>query len=547
MLSDLHDRDDGFLLEGDVCIVGAGAAGITLAREFSGAGARVLLLESGGLEFEPESQDLYQGHVVGHFYPDLDVGRLRLFGGTTNHWLGSCKALSPIDFAARPWVPYSGWPITLDELAPYYARAARLVQIEPDRTDEDIRRDLALEHPGIDPAVVDMFFLQHSAPTRFGEAYRDDLARAANVEVVLHANVTAVRTTPTAERVTHLEVATLDGRTGRARAGFYVLACGGMENPRLLLNSDSVRPHGLGNDRGLVGRFYIDRPRGKVGTVLALDTYKIQDTFNSRYRDDGYTYATSYALSEPLMRAHEALHASARFMDIPVRESGTAAAQQILRDLRNGHWPANLGDKILRVIGDLDHVAVNTWRAYVEDRTAIHQSSMIYLEAEGEQAPNPDSRIYLTPDRDRLGLRRIALDWRLSEIDRYSMLVLVRAMAAEFRRLGLGAISPDHWLVERGGNWQAELKESFHHIGTTRMADTPAKGVVDADCRLHGTDNLYLAGSSVFPTSGAVPPTYTIVSLAIRLADHLKQRLVAGPAPADRLLHTDGQDTVMAG
>src|SRR3546814_7749521 len=117
-------------------------------------------------------------------------------------------------------------------------------------------------------------------------------------------------------------------------------------------------------------------------------------------------------------------------------------------------------------------------------------------------------------------MRRIALDWRLSEIDRHSMLILAGAMAAEFRRLGLGAISPDHWLLDRGSGWRRELKESFHHIGTTRMAASPARGVVDADCRVHGNENLYIAGSSIFPTSGAVSPTYTIVALAIRLTDN---------------------------
>lgn len=525
MLSDLNDREDGFLLEADVCIAGAGAAGITLAREFAGAGAHVLLLESGGLAFEADTQDLYQGHVVGHDYPDLDVGRLRYFGGTTNHWLGSCRALSPIDFAERPWVPYSGWPITHEQLAPYYSRAAAFVQIEPDKTDAEIWRDLALDRPGIDPAAVDMFFFQQSPPTRFGEVYRGDLARAGNVEVMLHANVTEIRVTPDAGRVTHLDVATLGGVRGKARARYYVLACGGMENPRLLLNSDSVQAGGLGNGRDLVGRFYIDRPRAKVGTVLALDTYKVQDTFNSRYRDGSYTYATGYALGEPLMRREQALHASVRFKDIPARNSGTAAARAVLRDIRDGHWPENLGSKILEVFGDLDHVAANAWRIYAKDRTAIPRTDMIYLEAEGEQAPNPDSRLYLTPDRDALGLRRIALDWELSEIDRRSMLALVRAMAAEFRRLSLGAISPDHWLVDDGADWRAAIKESFHHIGTTRMADGPDRGVVDAHCRLHGVENLYVAGSSVFPTSGAVSPTYTIVALAIRLADHLKARL----------------------
>jgi choline dehydrogenase-like flavoprotein len=239
---DFRTVDDNALFEADLCIIGAGAAGITIARELAGSHIQVCLVEAGGLEFEPDVQDVYAGANIGHPYFDLDVARLRFFGGTTNHWTGQCAPLQPIDFRSRSWVAHSGWPITRQDLDPFYRRAQSICQLGPFAYGAEVWSQIGVEPHAFDPDEVELCFWQRSPPTNFGEAYRTDLERAANVRVLLHGNVTNIATDSSAAVVQHLDVRTLDGKNGRIRAKIYVLACGGIENARLLLLSDSVEP-----------------------------------------------------------------------------------------------------------------------------------------------------------------------------------------------------------------------------------------------------------------------------------------------------------------
>ena len=186
--------------------------------------------------------------------------------------------------------------------------------------------------------------------------------------------------------------------------------------------------------------------------------------------------------------------------------------------------PDDLRDKIWKVILDLDDVAANVYRRFVEGKDIIAAPKLIYLHSQSEQAPNPDSRVTLSDERDALGLNWARLEWRLTELDKRSVEVMTKAIGAEFGRLNLGRVRLDDWLLDGGKDWGPDLKGSPHHMGTTRMSDDPRMGVVDRRCRVHGIENLYIAGSSVFPTGGYMNPTLTIVALALRLADHLEAR-----------------------
>jgi choline dehydrogenase-like flavoprotein len=161
----------------------------------------------------------------------------------------------------------------------------------------------------------------------------------------------------------------------------------------------------------------------------------------------------------------------------------------------------------------------------------------LYVVARAEQAPNPASRVMLSEERDAFGLPRIALDWQLLDVDKRSLKVTMEALDRELRRLSLGRVEPSAWLDEPETPWVADPLVSnhpvggYHHMGTTRMATSPRRGVVDADCRVHGLGNLYVAGSSVFPTGGWANPTLTILALALRLGDHLGRKL--DPVPLE--------------
>lgn len=263
MFLDARGVADGATLDADICIVGAGAAGITIARELRGGPLSVLVLESGGLRNDARTQDLARGEISGHAYPPLESARVRVFGGSTTHWSGWCRPLDPVDFERRPAVPHSGWPIDYDDLDVYYARAQSICQLGPYEyggrhwADATAASLLPLEGGAFETSVF-----RFSPPTNFGRVYREPLARARNVRVLLHANATRIATSENAARVERLHVATLSGRRFEVRARRFVIACGGIDNARLLLASD------VGEADGAVGRFFAEHPHAPVALAV---------------------------------------------------------------------------------------------------------------------------------------------------------------------------------------------------------------------------------------------------------------------------------------
>ena len=495
---DARDIDEGTELDCDVCVVGAGAAGITIARELDAAGVRTCLLESGGMRYEEGTQALYEGESVGDRYrvtesgpaDVLRVSRLRFFGGSTNHWDGWCRELDELDFEARDGVPGSGWPIERAVLDGPYARARELCQLPAPSFEPAFWGRRTRTRPlRLGPLAANEVF-QFSAPTRFGQAYGGDLRRSRRVRVVLHANAVGLAAAPSGGRIERVRVRTLDGRRFAVRGRQFVLASGGIENPRLLLASNDVRPHGIGNDRDQVGRCFADHPHGLVGLAA------LRSDLDLRF------YGFSPAKGRPAMRG-----ALATAPD-HVRRQGLLRFTATVEPLDRGEPPplrAEVGEMLGAIHGDA--------------RFGI--TSELFMRA--EQAPNPDSRVTLSPrDRDPLGMPRVRVDWRLGRLDRESA---VRSVEAVGRALGAAGAGRVFNLVRVNDAVWKGVHGADHHIGTTRMHDDPRRGVVDRHCRVHGVANLHVAGSSVFPTTGSANPTLTIVALAVRLAGRLRGAL----------------------
>ena len=542
MFLDLNDLADGQTLDADVVIVGAGAAGITMARALIGSGLDVVLAESGHVDLHGDTQALCDGEIVGLPYEPLISARQRSFGGTTNMWSGWCKPLDPIDFRPRPWLGLKGWPIGFDDLRPYYGRALDVVEAGAYRFDRSLWSDIDAPLHDFDAARLGFTFWQKSPPTRFGQRYGGELQRATNVRVLFDANLIEIVEAPQARRVEHLRVRALGGRSARLCGRAYVLACGGIENARLLLASRSVRPAGVGNDHDLVGRCFMEHPHWDVATVHSDDPYRLIDSYFRR-EVEGRPHRIGWSLSDSAQERLEALNCVAELNIDSNLLSGPAAASYLWQRLRAGALPDDWQERARRVLGDLGGVAQSAWRKAVLGTYVNKPVKEITLMVTLDPLPNPSSRVTLSDRCDALGLPLPILDWHLSPEDEHSMEALTSRLAGELARLGLGRVRLHPEIGRKHSSWARagrlrghhiaaeapEMDLSWHHMGTTRMASGPREGVVDADCRVHGSDNLFIAGSSVFPTTGNANPTLTIVALALRLSDHLQAQLHARP------------------
>ncbi len=542
MITDINQFADGASLAADVCIIGAGAAGLMIAREFLATSTQVVLVESGGWTTRDETQDLYNGEVTRPFR-GLQAGRARVFGGTTTLWGGQCIPLDPIDFEARPWVEFSGWPITGHDLAPYYDRAKQRLEIAPEAFDEPVWQRFRLDPLDLDP---DRLLATHGVFIRqpdLGQRFRAELAAAANVRVLLHANTVRLDTDASGTQIRRVVVRDLAGREGQIMAKRVVLCAGGIENARLLLLSDQAAagkgglngPHvnGLGNSHDLVGRFLQDHPCGRSAEIVSTNPRRLQDHWNMLYSRRAH-YLPKLALSEAAQRREQVLNCVGRLEYEYEPGSGFQAARELITDIRAGRRPLELRRKLAALGRGSPDLAVNGWRLMARGLSPATRPRRIYLEAFTEQAPMPDSRVMLGESRDALGLRRVKVDWRLDASVWKTLRVFTRHVQKEFTRLGLGEVRPADWLMQ-GEPPASALVASYHPAGTTRMARRPEEGVVDTNCQVFGVHGLYIAGSSVFPTSGAANPTLTLIAMALRLADRLRdelaQQAMAGARP----------------
>lgn len=527
MIQDLRRADSGFRINADLCIVGAGAAGIAIASRFIGTGVQVCLVESGGEEFEPDTQSLYAGESIGHPV-NMEVGRLRELGGSTNHWGGRCAEFSTAEWAKRDWVAHSGWPIELAELRPHYRTAWELCGLPPDSEshDELLQRLGVIQGPDETDQVATQIW--RIAPDSgggtwsFRDVWRTKLQTAENIKVFLHANLVEFHISESLGHVDAIKVRSLTGVAATIVARHFVLCCSGIENARLLLAASPLTPQGLGYGYDQIGRYFMQHLRASAALVAPADKQSIlQDMYNDVIAPGGLKYEIGLSLGERIQRNKKLLNASAVLYYNGDPNAGSTAAQEIWRQLREGRWSNDLGNKVWDIMCDLGSLERNVKRRYIHGRHPLLSLESALIVVDLEQTPNPDSRVTLGAERDQLGVPRVVIDWRYSDQERETAREFMLAIDALFVRRGLGRLKLAPWLADNAVDWGNAIEETCHYIGTTRMSDRPETGVVDQDCRVWGVDNLFVAGSSVFPTGGHVNPTLTLIALASRLAMHL--------------------------
>lgn len=509
-------------LEGEVCVIGAGAAGITLARRLLKLGHQVVLLESGGLDYEPEVATLNAGENVGEAYYDLEDSRLRFFGGTTAIWGGRCAELDPIDLEARDYVPHSGWPIGWDELERWYEEARPAFGISARRPGPEALRAAGVRLPDFAELETPLWTFDRRF-NRFAWESCADLEADPRCRIVVHSTVT--RIVEEGRAVARVEARSLGNGRLTVKAEAFVLAAGGIENPRLLLASD------LGNGRDQVGRYFMEHPHARGGRIVEGAAWRLLKAFGRRHRVGGQDLAALIAPSEALQRREGILNTSLTIVARQPQGRRQFIGMKAYSGLKHNMAPTKRGRALWMVTKKAAGWAqrhVDPARPWLLNKVGNLELALL---VRGEQAPNPASRVTLADETDSAGVPRAKLDWRMSALDVRSVAILVEALARELRRLGLGRVEPAEWLGS--GQWRTDPLVSshpiggYHHMGTTRMGKDPSTSVTDPDGRVHGVGNLWVAGSSLFPTGGWANPTLTIVALALRSAERIARELKA--------------------
>lgn len=523
MFIDSRKFDEDMLLNTDVCIVGTGPAGITIANYLSSLKLSITILESGGIEGETYNQDLNQGNIVGQDPGyGLEMSRLRLFGGTSNHWTGSNQMLESMDFKYRDWIKYSGWPISLEDIRPYYKKAFEINEIPSliddlpyiDKQDNFLKSKILLENKLKEDISLITNYIN---PLRFSEKYEKEFKNDKNLKTIIHCTANKI-TTDDDNNIKSIEAITIKKKKVIIKAKYYVLAMGGIENARfLLLNLNNI-PYNTFNNHPIIGSFFQEHYGFTAGTLLLHDEmakylrYKYNANFNNKLETESY-----FIPSEKTQYNQEILNCRITFYE---KQWNSLFA---LDAIKNKSSYKDIYNSLTNLLNSMEGPI--EWTKKTKTKNIIlNKPQRVYIGM--EQAPNPSSRVLLGNALDKFGQRKASLDWNLNETDELSIRKTITWLSQIVGVHGIGRLQIGE--VFNNIKWKKKnspIAGAYHHMGTTRMGINVNESVVDKDCKYHQLNNLYIAGSSIFPTTGSTNPTLTIVALALRLAETLKNKM----------------------
>ncbi len=539
----------------DLCIVGSGPAGLTVANELATSGLRLCVLESGQFKFTKHGDQLRQVKSAG--IRIKDYSRERAFGGASTTWAGLASPLDPVDFRTRPFLRHSGWPISREDLLPYYEKATQdygFASLKLFGTDgfRDVKAgdDRAFAWTNLEEKT----FLAAANPQHFGRMFRSIFTDSQpGVDLYLNATLIRLEPDPSAkgQRITHGIIRTSTGHSTTIEATVFIIATGGIENARILLNSRDGCPAELGNEHDQVGRYLMNHPKDPYGLIhLREPLHELPYYFGCLYQ--GYAGYGGIRLKEHVQSEQGCLNTYVRFEPLFPWSDNRGVESLIFLVKRSTllfeTWKARAKERIVSLrdyaeTGDDSELQNDrkTWWDWIGLFGAITANFPMVLRyvlarlQEGahptirvirmrnfmEMEPDPENRVVLSDETDVYGQPVPSVYHQTTALDRKSLITLHQTLAAEVTQMGFGELSSE---LETCDPWPITYDAS-HHLGTTRMGTDPKTSVVTPDCRLHSIENVYVAGASVFPTSGCANPTFTIVALAIRLAEHLREQV----------------------
>lgn len=525
--ADLYDSSVS--LEADICILGAGVAGIVLAKELLPHFKNIALIESGDSSYSAETQSLYSPEIKPDLYPDPTTSRLRMLGGTSNHWENGTEPLDPIDFEKRDWIDNSGWPIKYSDVSDLYIKAAKYCGVGDDGYEVNTwtkslnKKDLFSKSNLIESCIVK----NGIPPTRFFEKYGDDLISSNNLTVYKNANVTDFHYEPESLKVKTITFESFKKIKHHISANLFIVCFGGIENARIMLELNSKYNNTLGNQNDNVGRYFMDHPTIRAAHLHPFDK-EIFDFYKGKiFRGKGIVgnlkLARNSLIENKTLNMRMSLYGQSKL----ILSHGISSLHILSEHAQDFEIADNFGTHLVNIISDLDTISDTISRKSF-DYPLFDDSDEFggyQVLAMMEQTPSRNNRIKLGTERDTFGIRKIIIDWEVTQKDKDMAWKSLEILA---KSVGIEALGRVRLLKERETRiWNSQLGFGHHHMGTTRMGFTQKDGVVDLNQRVFGSKNLYISGSSVFSTGGHVPPTLTIVALSIRLADHIKNRYLS--------------------
>jgi hypothetical protein len=527
----------------DVSIIGSGPLGLSLALECEERGLSVLVLEAGPRRPNPVVADASKAVLLDSAcHAPMELAVCRAFGGTSWTWGGRCVRFDAIDFEPRSHVPWSGWPISPDDLRLWYPKAAEYLAVGSDRFVSSSESWACLSEVGLSAATLERW----SAPSTLDTTVRECIERSDRIIVSLNCPVVELRLDPQGARVTGVVVAGEDGMT-TVSSRLIVLAAGGLETTRLLLATQRSWPDHFGGKGGPLGRYYMGHLSGKISTIALERPGDIADL--DYFLDGGSYVRRRLTICEEVQREKQLLNIalwpdnppfydehhrnavlSMVFLALAFPAVGRLLLPEAIRQIHVGpsphHYLSHVHNIFLR-----PHRTARDMFAILRDRFLCrppkpgflvrNEGAKYALHYHAEQSPSADSRVTLTNKSDRHGLPRLAVDLRFNDADAVSVLKAHEVLDEGLRASRKGRLEYWHERAERKARVLAQASDGFHQVGTTRMGTDPKTSVVNADCRTHDLTNLFVCATSVFPTTGQANPTFLGVALAVRLAAHL--------------------------
>lgn len=509
---DARKLPNNSIIEGDICIIGAGAAGISIALDWMDSKYKVILLEGGGFEYDEKVQNLYDGKTTGQKYFPLKSARLHYFGGTTGHWAGMCAPFDDIDFKKRGWVPDSGWPINKKDLDPFYAKANKTLKLGPYNYDFEYWQK---EFPNLNPFPFDDKVIWNKmwqfSQARFGNIYKETIVNASNIHLYTYANAIDIQGNDNLSEINEITVKNYAGKTHNVKAKYFILACGTIQNARLLLASNSQVSAGLGNDNDLVGRYFMEHIEIACAELWLSKSFQ-SDLYSWPSRKEKRNVRAELGITPEIQTKEKILNGTISLVPLSVGKhqkprmetwqdaDPRKSAKNMFKD-----W-GEAGEKAKKEKGDIE-------RAFM-------------LNIRIEQSPNRNSRITIGPEKDDLGVPKANLHWELTGLDKRSVRKVNQILGHQAGIADFGHIKLYDFLQdENDDTFPDSTNGGWHHMGTTRMSNDPKKGVVNSNCKIHGISNLFVAGGACNVTSGAPNPTLTVTALSLRLSEHIKQKI----------------------